>query len=429
MKEKIVHFLWKHKLFNASSLISSCGKEIEIIKVGTHNQDKGGPDFLNASIKIGDTHWFGHVEIHLKSSDWIAHQHQFDPAYDSVILHVVWDSDKIIYNKKSVPLPELCISSYVDQNVLRYIRDFQSNKEIIACGSLVKDVPYLTKKMFYDRLVVSRIQRKTNQLKQDYIQLNKNWERLCLLAISRVLGLTHNVESFENLVKSIPLDVIQKNRDSSVALEAMVFGQSGFFENEYEDKYAHALKEKYSFLQKKYKFSSLNYSQWQWFRIRPASFPSIRLAQFSSFLFHRSSCFSQLMEMNSKNEIEEFFTFPVSKYWQNHYHFDRLSKKSSHQLSKEWIDKIVINAIVPLFFLRAELYSDMTLMEKGLCFLENTLAEKNIIQRKWKDVAVDSRNAFESQALTELYKEFCSQKKCLNCSIGFAILKNCSKNG
>ena len=424
MQEKILHFIWKYKLFDTSNLYTGDGQKVEVFKAGTHNNDTGGPDFFNAHIKIGSTHWHGNVEIHVKSSDWLLHKHQFDKAYDSIVLHVVWDIDKIIYNKDLTPIPDLCLSDYVDAKMLDYIRDFHEKKEVIACKTMVKEVPHLTKKMFFDRLLVNRIQRKTNALKIDYDRLNKNWDHLSLLCIARVFGLLHNVSAFENLVYALSLENIYKNADKEEVVEALVFGQAGFLSEEYEDKYPGYLKSNYLFYHSKYNLQEMDFSQWQWFRIRPASFPSLRLAQFSALLFHRRHLFSLLLNATDLEEFYDLFSFPVSKYWQNHYHFDKLSRKSMHQLSEEMVDKIVVNAALPLYFLRAEIYSDFSLMEKGFRLLEKIKAEENSVVKQWKEAQLTPDSAYESQALTELYKEYCSQKKCLNCSIGYSILKN-----
>ena len=76
MQEKILHFIWKYRLFDTSNLYTGDGQKVEVFKAGTHNNDTGGPDFFNAHIKIGSTHWHGNVEIHVKSSDWLLHKHE-----------------------------------------------------------------------------------------------------------------------------------------------------------------------------------------------------------------------------------------------------------------------------------------------------------------------------------------------------------------
>jgi hypothetical protein len=424
MQEKVLHYLWKYRLFDSSDLLNGDGQKVEVYSVGTHNTDKGGPDFLNAHIKIGDTHWYGNIELHLKSSDWILHQHHSDSKYEAVILHVVWEVNQIIYTKLGKPLPSLDFSRYVPSKILECMEGFSSSTEVIACKGMLSSVPELKRKIFLDSILIERIQRKKNILKSDFLRLNKNWDHLTLLAISKVLGLQHNSDSFEILIASLPVEMLYKNNDNEIFLEALMFGQAGFLQENYQDKYPSVLKENFSFIQKKYELTPMNFSQWQWFRIRPASFPSLRIAQLSAFLLNRHNFFSELTKINSIKEFYYYFNFPLSKYWENHYHFDQLTTKQNHQLTSEVIDKIIINALVPLLFLRAELNSETDLKEKALSFLGDLQTENNKILTRWQNAGISSESAMDSQSLIELYNEFCSQKKCLNCAIGHSIFKN-----
>ena len=67
--EKLIHYVWKHKLFPLAQLATTDGQLVEVVDVGLPNSN-AGPDFFNAKIKINDTLWVGNVEIHDKASDW-----------------------------------------------------------------------------------------------------------------------------------------------------------------------------------------------------------------------------------------------------------------------------------------------------------------------------------------------------------------------
>ncbi|MFM7021895.1 MAG: DUF2851 family protein [Flavobacteriales bacterium] len=424
MQEKVLHYLWKYRLFDALDMATADGQSVKVYSCGTHNTSKGGPDFMNAHIKIGDTHWYGNIELHTKSSDWYIHHHELDAKYDSVILHVVWENDEPVFSRYGKVLPTLVLQKYVSAKVLEYIKGFSSSPEIISCKGSLSIVPEVKRKIFQDRLLVERIERKKNILKGDFIRVNKNWDHLTLLAIAKVLGLQHNSDAFEKLILSLPIDVLYKNNDNKLNMEALLFGQAGFLGEYYHDKYPSVLKETFTFLQKKYNLQSLSFSQWQWFRIRPASFPSLRIAQLTGFLLNRHNFFSGLIAITDISGFYAYFNFPVSKYWENHYHFDKLTAKTEHRLTEEIMDKIIINALVPLFFLRAELNGEEELKEKALSFLSLIKPEDNKILMQWSNAGIASENAHDSQALIELYNEFCSQKKCLNCAIGHSIFKN-----
>ena len=84
MKEVLLQYAWKHKLFYINNLQTTNGESIEVIDVGQLNSD-AGPDFFNAKIKIGDTLWAGNVEVHVRSSDWFRHHHEQNGHYQSII--------------------------------------------------------------------------------------------------------------------------------------------------------------------------------------------------------------------------------------------------------------------------------------------------------------------------------------------------------
>ena len=99
MKEDFLHFLWKHQKFPLNNLTTTQGSSLQVVNQGVYNTH-AGPDFSDARLKIDLLDWIGHVEIHIKSSDWFAHQHQQDSNYDAVILHVVWEI--VCFNPRSL---------------------------------------------------------------------------------------------------------------------------------------------------------------------------------------------------------------------------------------------------------------------------------------------------------------------------------------
>ena len=90
--ERLLHYVWKYKLYTTSALVTTDGCSVEVLDTGIQNGD-AGPDFFNAKIKIDGTLWVGSVEIHDRASDWLRHHHEVNKAYDNVILHVVGMND------------------------------------------------------------------------------------------------------------------------------------------------------------------------------------------------------------------------------------------------------------------------------------------------------------------------------------------------
>ncbi|MCY7357679.1 MAG: DUF2851 family protein, partial [Rudanella sp.] len=94
MTEAFLYFLWQFQYFDHTDLLTTEGELVQVVHPGFRNPN-AGPDFLNARLLINDVEWVGTVEAHTKASDWLAHRHQHDRAYDNVILHIVWTDDRL----------------------------------------------------------------------------------------------------------------------------------------------------------------------------------------------------------------------------------------------------------------------------------------------------------------------------------------------
>ena len=79
---------WKNSLWKQMRY-DSRGRTIRILSPGRHNHSDG-PDFLDARMMLDEKLLNGDIELHHRASDWYAHKHNMDPAYNQCILHVVF---------------------------------------------------------------------------------------------------------------------------------------------------------------------------------------------------------------------------------------------------------------------------------------------------------------------------------------------------
>ncbi len=132
MKEDLLHYIWQFRQYSALDIYTQDGQRLSVVKAGKHNHH-AGPDFENASIQINDLLLNGDVEIHVKSSDWNRHSNLKDAAYNKVILHVVWEDDKDIFNKQHEKIPTLELKNIVDTKLLKRYEVLMENERWIAC--------------------------------------------------------------------------------------------------------------------------------------------------------------------------------------------------------------------------------------------------------------------------------------------------------
>jgi hypothetical protein len=423
MKESFLHYLWRYKRFDILNLKTTNNEPITILDSGEYNTN-AGPDFFNAKLAIGDIVWVGNVEMHLKASEWLIHKHQFDKNYDNVILHVVLDADTIIHRSNGELIPCLEMKSYINEKLLGTYQQILHNAHWIPCQHHFYLVNELTKNSWWTRLLVERLEQKTALIKSQIIDNQYNWEESLYRSVAKNFGVKVNEQPFEMLANSISLITISKHKNSLFQIEALLFGQAGMLENiEFQDEYPQKLQKEYRFLQKKHQLSPLNGDLWKFLRLRPANFPTIRIAQFAKLLYQSVHLFSKIIDTTSVKELQTLFEVELNDYWSNHYTFDKKSKEIKKHLGKDAINLILINSIVPFLFLYAKIKKEEHFKDRALQLLEAIEPEKNAILDKWQDLGIKAENAAISQSLLQQKKLYCDQQRCLECAIGVAILK------
>ncbi len=425
MKEDFLHFLWQFQLFNKQLSLTTTGKTFNVLKTGIKNKN-AGPDFSSASIALENITWVGNIEIHLKSSDWNVHYHQNNAAYENVILHVVWKHDKDIYLNDGTPIPTFELEGKTDLNLLNTYKDLIYNNALIPCSTYFKDVNHIIKIQALDVALMQRLEQKSDFILEILERKLNNWEETAYRVLAKNFGFKINSDSFLRLSEVLPLKTLQKHSDNLLQIEALLFGQAGLLSHN-EDEYISNLKKEFNFLSRKYDLEKkqMNAPEWKMLRLRPANFPTFRLAQFASFIRSNPNIFSALLDWENYSDLKNRFKINVSPYWQYHYSFNSTSTGPTPQFGKSSFENIVINTIVPLLVAYSKVKDSDIYIAKAITLLENISAERNNIISIWAELGLPIKSAFDSQGSIELYNKFCRLKKCLSCKIGVSIL---SKN-
>lgn len=422
MKEDLLHYLWKYKLFFTSQLRITNGELISVTSVGVHNQNSG-PDFFNAQLRIGDQLWAGNVEIHLNSSDWYVHNHEKDSNYDNVILHVVWNHDIEIHNSENSVIPTLELKNFVSKEILsNYQELFSKPQKWINCEKDIHSVDNFTLKNWYERLYFERLEEKSILILQLLEKTNYDWETVLFQLLARNFGLKVNADTFFEMAQSLDFSIVRKEAKSQVNLESLFLGELGMLEKSINNQYYIGLKKEYEYQQKKYKIVE-NYHSVQYFRLRPMNFPTIRISQLASLYHLHQNLFSKSMEIEITSGFYEMFSVATSEFWETHYTFEKESPKRVKKLTNSFIDLVLINTIIPLKFVYHKhigKLDESTIIE----LITQLKPEKNSIISKFDLLKIKSKNAFETQALLELKNNYCTPQKCLQCAIGNYVLKN-----
>ena len=417
--EEFLHFIWQFRLYGSQKLQSDTGDIIEVIRPGAPNKN-AGPDFLQAKLIIDQTIWIGNVEIHLNASDWLAHHHQNDVAYDNVILHVVFLNDKPIYRTDGTIIPVLVLKDRFPHKLLVHYEQLIHSTNRFPCEKQIGEVDDFMMASFLTRVAIERLEKKSEEVYRTLHELKGDWDETFYHFIAKNFGLHLNSVPMEMLARSLPQQILAKHKNNSFQIEALLFGQAGFLEQKFTDDYPQQLKREYQFLRRKYRLKPIAISVWKFMRMRPQNFPTLRLAQFAALIVNSNHLFSKVITIKDNNFFD---LLPINSYWKTHYHFNKAAENVVVQLGKHTIHNIFINTTSLFLFAYGKYINQHLLIDRAIALQENLPAERNSILRQYKDAGVKVSSAFQSQALLHLKKFYCNEKKCLSCGIGVRILK------
>lgn len=416
-----MQYLWKHRLWPQERLHTTDGRAVRIIDPGLHNTDSG-PDFFNAKISIDGHLWAGDVEIHVKASDWHRHHHDGDPAYDSVILHVVDRDDAAISRSNGEVIPQMLMPCSPEFS-LRYDELVSRADSSLPCGPKIASIPELHITSWLSALGFERLYDKEERILSLLGRLNGDWQSTCYATIARSLGFSINGDPFERLALSVPLQVVGKHSDSMLMLEALLFGQSGLLEKAPEaDPHVEELKREYAFMAHKFGLTPPPALGWKMARMRPPMFPQRRIALLAAMLHGGFQLMSRVLEVGSAEDARKLFAVELPEYWKTRYTFGASSGRAVVPLSLSSVQLLTINAVVPLLYAYGTAHDDTALMDRAVSMLQQLPAEKNSVVEPFVQAGIKARDAFASQALIQLRRQYCEKRKCLYCRIGHRLL-------
>lgn len=420
MKEYFLHRLWQWGHYDALRLTTTDNLPITVIHPGQYHQ-KQGPDFFNALLEIDGQKWAGTIEIHLKSSDWYLHHHETDGHYDNVILHVVWEHDMDVFRSDSQKIPVLELKHFVTEDILHRYRKLMEPKSWIYCEEYLDSMDELTQRQWMDELFVERLQLKSEEVYSVLSHSGNDWEAVLFYTLAKSFGLQHNGEQFQKIVTAVTHQVFQKESEDLMHLEALLLGMAGLLSAEFQESYPKQLKAQWQFLQAKYQISDETTTPVTFYQVRPDNFPTIRLSQLAALYHNRFPLFQKILLTNDINELRSLFQVKTSAYWDTHYNFDKSTTPKSKGLTDSFIQLLIINAVIPVKFayLRWQGIEDES---KLMNWMEQLNPEENKIVSFFRNYKVNVANALDSQALIHLKKNYCDQKRCLDCRFGKKIM-------
>ena len=416
MNESVLHHVWQHRLFKQFSLKTCDGEAVEVIDAGRWNRD-AGPDFFNAKVKIAGTIWAGNVEIHVESSDWYKHNHHLNPAYDNVVLHVVFVNNCDVFTSGGVRIPQILLNftGEAQSKIESFLSDGDS---LMRCKQNLSGIDSIFWNDWKQALILERLDKKCRDVynqEEGFLDSDELFYRL----IVRSFGTHLNADAFLALSKNLPLKIIRKHQNQPLVLLALFAGVAGFLRNKADDFNEEVIRE-FLFLRKKYGLIEMGQERWRELRTRPQNFPANRLVQLVVVMLNYSLLKRIVFENTDLQQIKTNLLC-IGKKGDDE--ITTLIKIQLHPFTRDFVDHLLINAVIPFVYSQEKMNAGSDVFEKIEVWLSEIKPEKNVLIRAWMQFDVELKNAFDTQSLIQLTQFYCRERKCLRCRIGHQVLK------
>lgn len=420
--EDLLQFIWEQGLFDHRGLRTTDGRPVEVLRHGFIQRDSG-PDLRDARIRIDGQLWAGTVEIHLRSSEWNAHGHHLDPAYENVVLHAVFEHDAPCRTRAGIELPTVELMPRVSSDSIALYQVLMRGRGFVPCAGLLEGVDHDQLGMWLERVLVQRLERKTMEVERLFSTLGNDPAETLYHLVARAFGMKVNAEPFGMLARALPLKVLLKYRDDPMRTEALLFGTAGMLQVDFVDDYPRMLQQEFRLLATMHGIHPIPLAAWKFGRMRPMNLPTVRIAQLAALVARLHDGFESLLQEPDPQRLRERLNAEADGYWLKHYRFDKLSAARPKRLGTVGADHLVINAVVPCLFAFGRLHGREDYRERALRLMESMPSERNSLLDGWEGLGIRADTAGRGQALIELKSSYCALRRCLSCGIGNQLLK------
>lgn len=420
--EDLLQFIWEKSMYEPHALRTTDGRPVDVIQPGCI-QRNSGPDLSGALVRVDGQLWAGTVEVHLRSSEWDAHGHQFDPAYENVVLHVVYLHDKEVRTQQGTRLPTLELITRIPLERIHAYHALMRGKGFVPCAERIGTVDPIKVRGWLNEVLEQRLLRKAEVVERIHMRTNGDVEETVYRLLAMGFGMHVNAEPFGMLAEALPWPLVKRYRDDPVRVEALVFGQAGMLQVDFVDEHPRLLQADHAVLRKLYRLRPTPVGAWKFGRMRPANFPTMRLAQFAQFLVRSEGSFEKVLLLDDVKELRALLDMEASPYWNTHHRFDHPSAPLIKRLGTSAADHIIINTVVPALYALGRIQGRADRVQRATALLEQLPAEHNSVLEGWSGLGWKASSAADGQALMELRRTYCGQRQCLSCVIGMELLR------
>ena len=429
--EKQVLKIWEDSLQGRQDLQTEDNKPVRVVYPGRRNDGRGA-DLKDAVIAAGQQHLKGDIEVHVKSSSWWSHHHHLDPAYNRVVLHVVYHNDRgnEIELQNGASAPTLALDSYIRVNknptpcLMIPCRNIFYRGNIESLGRILDGTG---EQRFLARAATFQTELSAGEAGQ-----------LLYREIMTALGYSKNKQPMAKLAGRLPLRKLVvasseiPDNDYLARCQALLIGAAGLLPSQrggifpacaQMDDWEARLENLWANSGER---AGMSAADWCFFKVRPGNHPVRRLSAMSYLLLRnrQKGLLSGLQEAlreatveKSIYSLEQALLAVPDSYWGCHLDFGVTPLGPVPALiGKGRASAIVINVLLPFAYATGPAGQREKIM--SIYRFYNAPAENSLVTHMRKQLGISRpfiATARRQQGLIHLYKTFCSQGRHEEC--------------
>lgn len=397
------------------------GRRVQIVYPGVWS-NSNGPDFRDALIDLDGRLVRGHVEIHLRSSDWERHGHSLNPEYAGVVLHVVQVDDLGAGARRAdgTVVPTLVLDGYIpqftgdDANALTAVFARLGNSTCLP--TLGARQPELVRRVLRDEGWARLVEK---QLRFSQALTSSTASEVLYAGLLDALGYSENRDGMAAIASAVPLALLETliaNGEPN-AVPALLLGVAGFLPISptlvetcgIAPRLATELEHDFRSLADRYALDPLPASTWTLNRVRPRNHPAARLASLS-WLIQRAA---------PDGLLAVFLGLPLDggRAW------DAWLADVEPPIGASRRRQIVVNVLAPFLAAYADTMRDDDLVEEAAELWEQLpgAVDDQVTRAAKRQIVGDTRFpvrlAIEEQGLHRVARERCRPLRCFECPI------------
>lgn len=445
--EKDVVAAWQRRMRSGMALTTEQGESVEIIYPGRRN-DGQGADYQDAVIVSGGRLLKGDIEVHVRSSDWISHRHHLDPAYDRVVLHVVWCHDRGVPTSlcNGDVVPVLALSDGREAVIERESAATRSLAALpVPCTAGISDISIEALAGFLDHAGDERFLARAAEFQKDMAKIDAG--QVLYRGIMGALGYSRNKAACLELADRLPLAELESiafgipsYEDRVTQVQALLIGTAGLLPsqrgNRLQDRPTHGYISKLEGLWSSYRGGyEVLPDMWHLSCIRPYNSPLRRLVAMSYLVarYREESLLrglwgryvSGVPSCQDWRQMEDALLVNASGYWGHHFDFGLTGRGTSPTvLGAGRASDIMVNVLLPFTYVWARCNGRPELEIAALDAYRGypRLADNALLRHMRSQLQTGHRtvnSARRQQGLLHVYRTLCTQGLCQCCPLSF----------